>query len=116
MIVLKYPTAYFCGYAKLPAALPTTISNSSLTLGLEINLDTGIIENVSVTLLSDLAKKMVTTYFKDKHVIKDYDSIVEEITERHQGTACKPLIKAYGDVCRSYADYMANHGEALSGK
>ena len=46
---LKYETAYFCGYAKLPSALATTAANGMLTLGLKIHLDTGIVEGVSVT-------------------------------------------------------------------
>lgn len=55
---MKYQTAYFCGYAKLPSALPTTTTNGSITLGLKINLETACIEDVSVTLLSNLALSM----------------------------------------------------------
>ena len=46
---MKYQTAYFCGYAKLPSALPTTTTNGSITLGLKIDLETACIEDVSVT-------------------------------------------------------------------
>ena len=110
---LKYETAYFCGYAKLPSALATTVSNGMLTLGLKVHLETGKIEEVSVTLLSPLAKSMVESYFIGRNVVDDWDEIVEEITYRHQGIASKPIIKAFGDVRRSYTEYMAKNGDYL---
>ena len=51
-MMLKYETAYFCGYAKLPSALATTVANGMLTLGMKIHLETADIEAVSVTLIS----------------------------------------------------------------
>lgn len=110
---MKYKTAYFCGYAKLPSTLPTTIGNASLTVGLKIELATGKIVGVSVTLLSELAKSMVTEYFQGKNVIDDYDSIVEEITYRHQGNAAKSIIKAYSDIYRNFTKYMEENGDYL---
>lgn len=104
--MLKYRTAYFCGYAKLPNSLPTVVVNGSLTLGLEIDIETGIIVGVSCTLLSDFAKNLIKTYFMGKHVVKDSEQIIEEITYRHQGIAAKPLIKAYGDIRLKYIEYM----------
>ena len=91
---MKYQTAYFCGYAKLPSALPTTTTNGSITLGLKIDLQTADIEDVSVTFLSNLALSMCREYFVGKNVLRDYDEIVEEIGYRHQGAAAKSIIKA----------------------
>lgn len=110
---MKYDTAYFCGYAKLPSALATTVSNGMLTLGLKIELESGKIQDVSVTLLSPLAKEMVTSYFKGKNIVKDYDDIVEEITYRHQGIAARSLIKSMGDIKRNYVEFMEKNGEYL---
>jgi len=114
--MLKYQTAYFCGYAKLPNSLPTTVSNGSLTLGLEIDLESGKVLHVSTTLISPVANAMAVSYFAGKHVVDDHDQIVEEITLRHQGIAAKPLIKAYGDIRRSYIDYMKANLALLKGK
>ena len=71
---MKYQTAYFCGYAKLPSALPTTTTNGSITLGLKIDLETACIEDVSVTFLSNLALSMCREYFVGKNVLRDYDA------------------------------------------
>ncbi len=111
--MFKYQTAYFCGYAKLPNSLPTVVVNGSLTLGLEINLEKGTIVGVSSTLLSPFACDLVKTYFMGKHVVNDYDQIVEEITYRHQGIASKPMIKAYSDIRRNYMEYMKANEDFL---
>ena len=73
---MKYQTAYFCGYAKLPSALPTTTTNGSITLGLKIDLETACIEDVSGTFLSNLALSMCREYFVGKNILRDYDEIV----------------------------------------
>ena len=80
---MKYQTAYFCGYAKLPSALPTTTTNGSITLGLKIDLETANIEDVSATFLSNLALSMCREYFVGKNILRDYDEIVEEVSYRH---------------------------------
>ena len=110
---VRYDSAYFCGYAKLPSALPTTTTNSGLTLGLKIELESGTIQNVSVTLLSALALDMVREYVVGKNITRDFDSICEEIFYRHQGVAAKPLIKALTDIRRNYIDYMEKNGDYL---
>lgn len=110
---MKYQTAYFCGYAKLPSALPTTTTNGSITLGLKIALETACIEDVSVTFLSNLALSMCREYFVGKNVLRDYDEIVEEIGYRHQGAAAKSIIKAFGDIHRNYIEYMEKNGPYL---
>ncbi len=113
--MLKYETAYFCGYAKLPSALATTAVNGMLTLGLKIQLETGKVEGVSVTLLSELAVSMVRSYFIGKGIVDDFDAMVEEVTFRHQGNASKSLIKALGDIRRNYLEYMSKYNGYLSG-
>ena len=92
---MKYQTAYFCGYAKLPSALPTTTTNGSITF------------------LSNLALSMCREYFVGKNILRDYDEIVEEIGYRHQGAAAKSIIKAFGDIHRNYIEYMEKTGPYL---
>lgn len=115
-MMLKYETAYFCGYAKLPSALATTVANGMLTLGMKIHLETADIEAVSVTLISKLANSMVESYFVGRNLLKDFDDMVEEIAFRHQGNAQKSLIKALGDIRRNYIDYMSKNGPYLRGE
>lgn len=106
---MKFKTAYFCGYAKLPSALPTTTTNNGLTLGLELELESGKILDASVTFLSELALKMVKSYTVGKNIVDDFDEMTEEILCRHQGVAAKPLIKAMTDIRRNYIEYMEKY-------
>lgn len=110
---MKYQTAYFCGYAKLPVGLADYDDKRKLTLGLKIDLQTADIEDVSVTFLSNLALSMCREYFVGKNVLRDYDEIVEEIGYRHQGAAAKSIIKAFGDIHRNYIEYMEKNGQYL---
>lgn len=112
---MKYDTAYFCGYAKLPSALPTTTTNSGLTLGIKIELESGKMLDVSVTLLSDLAIEMVKSYLVGRNIVDDYDAVAEEIQYRHQGVAAKPIIKALNDIRRNYIEYMEKNRDFLNG-
>ena len=102
----KYGTVYFCGYAKLPSALASIAANGMLTLGLLIEIETGTIVDVSVTLLSALGINQVRSYFLGKNINKDFDQIVEEVGYCHQGNAAKSIIKAAGDIRRNYLEYM----------
>ena len=113
---MKYESAYFCGYSKLPSNITTSEVYVMLTLGLKIELETGAIQDVSVTLLSPLALSIVKSYFIGRHVVDDHDAIVEEITYRHQGNAAKSIIKAYRDIRRSYQVYMEKNGPFLRGE
>jgi hypothetical protein len=113
---MRYETAYFCTYAKLPNAVSTDMINGALTLGLKIRLDTGIIEDVSITLISELAKDMVKSYLVNRHIVNDYDAMVDEIYYRHQGNAAKSIIKALGDAKRSYIELMEKSGHYLRGE
>lgn len=110
---MKYESAYFCGYAKLPSALPTATTNSGLTLGLLLELETGRILDASVTLLSELALSMVKSYFIGKNIVTDYDAISQEVYYRHQGVAAKPIVKALTDIRRNYIEYMEKNGDFL---
>ena len=113
---MKYETAYFCGNAKTPAAMANISNANNLILGLLVELETGRVRDVSVTLITDLAKELVRSYFIGKNLITDYDAIVEEISFRHVGSATKSLIKALTDIRRNYLEYMEINGPYLRGE
>lgn len=113
---MKYETAYFCGMAKVASSMATTTSNGSLNLGMLIELETGRVLDVSVTLITKLAQESVRSYFVGKRIIEDYDSMVEEATYRHVGIAVKPILKALADIRRNYEEYMNENGAFLRGE
>ena len=77
--MFKYKTAYFCANAKLSTQVATPVVNGCLTLGLLIDLASERIEDVSISLNSDLARCIVKEYFVGKRVVKDSAQIIEEI-------------------------------------
>lgn len=104
--MFKYKTAYFCAYAKLSTQVATPVVNGCLTLGLLIDLASERIEDVSVSLNSDLARCIVKEYFVGKRVVKDSAQIIEEINMRHRGNAVKAIINGihrYSAELLSYA-------------
>ena len=134
---MKYKTAYFCGNAKTPAAMANISNGNNLILGLLIELETGKVLDVSVTLITELAQSVVGSYLAGKNLVTDampemptkrreryvnelgltdYDAMVEEISFRHVGNATKPIIKALTDIRRNYLEYMQVNGPYLRGE
>lgn len=113
---MKYKTAYFCGNAKTPAAMANISNGNNLILGLLIELETGKVLDVSITLITELAKDVVRSYLAGKNIVTDFDAIVEEISFRHVGSATRPIIKALTDIRRNYIEYMEVNGPYLRGE
>lgn len=112
--MFKYRTAYFCANAKLSTQIATPVVNGYLTLGLLIDLASEQIEDVSVSLNSDLARRIVREYFVGKCVIKDSAQIIEEISMRHRGNAAKAILKAFSDIQQSYISYAHTYSDGRS--
>jgi hypothetical protein len=109
MKVPDFKTVYFCGYAKLPTNMSANNVFGQITLGLLIDMETGIIVDLSCTLLSPLAIQMVQSYMVNRHIINDFDNMVSEISYRHQGNAQRPLIKALSDIRRRYVEFVEEY-------
>lgn len=96
-------TIYVSSFSKLPIGIPSESVYKSLDVGLLINTKTGIIENASVTLLTDVAADflrdiMVGFNIKDDNV----DILIEEIQARYHGSAQKAIIVAIRKVIEKY--------------
>ncbi len=113
---MRYRTAYFCGNARTPMTMANISNSNNLILGLLIDLETGVIIDVSVTLITTLAKDVVKSYLVGRNVIEEYDAIVEEISFRHVGDATRPMLKALADIRRNYLHYMEINGPYLRGE
>ncbi len=114
--MMRYKTAYFCGNAKTPAAMANISNGNNLILGLLVELETGKVLDVSVTLITELAQNVVHSYLVGKNLVTDYEQMVEEISFRHVGNATRPIIKALTDIRRNYMEYMRVNGPYLRGE
>ncbi len=96
-------TKYVSSFAKLPVGIPSENVYKVLDIGLVINEETGIIENASVTLLTEVA----TEFLKEMIIgfnVKDDDinELLQEIRERYHGSAQKAIITTLKKVIEKY--------------
>ncbi|SRR5690554_208162 len=104
-------TVYFVSYAKLPSDIAATYVHKVVGVGFLINTKTGIIEDVMVTLISDLVKDFLS-YLIIGHNIDDngIDGIIEKIEARFFGYSQKAIIVATKGVYRRYLKWKEeNH-------
>lgn len=86
-------TVYFVSYTKLPEEMSAAYLHKLVGVGFLINTKTGIIEDVMVTLLSDLCKEFLTYLIKGHNIDKyGIDELVKKIEKRYYGYAQKAII------------------------
>jgi len=101
---------YVSSFAKLPAGIPSENVYKVLDIGLVINQQTDVIEDISITLLTDVAVKFLSNIiigFKVRE--QDLDLIVKEINERYHGSAQKAVIAALRKVFGKYSEIKSNY-------
>ncbi|MFP4457533.1 MAG: DUF3870 domain-containing protein [Clostridia bacterium] len=100
---------YVSSFVKLPAGIPSENVYKVLDIGFVIDQDTGVIKNVSITLLTDVAIKflseMIIGFNLEKH---ELSVLTEEIKSRYHGSAQKAVIAALKNVFDKYCEIKAN--------
>jgi hypothetical protein len=106
---MKYPkkTIYVSSFAKLPTGIPSESVYKALDVGLIINVETGIIENASVTLLTDEAADFLRDIIVGFNLKEDdLEILLDEIKARYHGSAQKAIIVAIKKVVEKYEVLM----------
>jgi len=109
---MKYPkkTIYISSFSKLPTGIPSESVYKSLDVGLIINTETGIIENASVTLLTDIAAEFLRDIIVGFNLKEDDpESLFDEIKTRYHGSAQKAIIVAIKKVVEKYEDLASDN-------
>ena len=97
-------TIYFVSYAKLPQDISATYIHKVVGLGFLINTKTGIIEDVMVTLISDLCKEFLAFLMVGHNIKKDgVDELIKKVDERFFGHSQKAIIVA---IKGNYGRYL----------
>lgn len=104
-------TIYFVSYAKLPSDTAATYVHKVVGVGFLINIKTGIIEDVMVTLISDLVKDFLSYLIIGHNIEKDgIDDIIEKLETRFFGYSQKAVVVATKGVYRRYLNWKEeNH-------
>ncbi|MCT4592761.1 MAG: DUF3870 domain-containing protein [Anaeromicrobium sp.] len=102
-------SVYFISYAKLPTDISAAHVHKVVGLGMIINPDTQIIEDVSCTLLTQEAKSFLKTIFVGYDLEKDgIDNLLEKIKSRYHGMAQKALCVAAKSTYLKYLEWKKN--------
>lgn len=88
-------TVYFVGYARLPEIVPARKHNDKVSVGLEVDMETYTIVNVSSTIPTALGRDIIESCIKGKNIATDQKKIIETIRRRFQGEAQKAIIVAF---------------------
>ncbi|NLW39452.1 MAG: DUF3870 domain-containing protein [Tissierellia bacterium] len=103
-------TVYFVSYAKLPSDTAATYVHKVVGVGFLINTKTGIIEDVMVTLISDLVKEFLAYLMIGHNIDRDgIDGLIEKIEARFFGYSQKAVIVAIKGVYRRYLKWKENN-------
>jgi hypothetical protein len=97
-------TVYFVSYSKLPEDISATYVHKVVGVGFLINTKTGIIEDVMVTLISDLCKDFLAYLMIGHNIDRDgIDELIEKVDKRFFGSSQKAIIVGIKGV---YARYL----------
>lgn len=103
-------TIYFVSYAKLPDDMSAKYIHKVVGVGFLINTKTGIIEDVMVTLLSDLCKDFLSYLVIGHNIEKNgVDELVEKVEKRFFGYSQKAVVVAIKGVNRRYLQWRESN-------
>ncbi|PAB58304.1 DUF3870 domain-containing protein [Anaeromicrobium sediminis] len=99
-------SVYFISYAKLPSDISAAHVHKVVGLGMIINPDTEIIEDVSCTLLTQEARQFLKSIFVGYDLQKNgIDNLLEIIKKRYHGMAQKALCVATKSTYLKYLEW-----------
>ena len=102
---MKANTVYFVGYAKLPSDIPAGEIFSSVALGIEVDMDSRVIVETSITLPTPLARRVVVSCVTGYNAETDLELIEKNIRIKYQGEAQKAIIVALRKAHSRYRSY-----------
>lgn len=99
-------TVYFVHYSKLPDDISATYVHKVVGVGFLINTKTGIIEDIMVTLISDLCKEFLAYLIVGHNIDKDgVDEIVDKVDKRFFGYSQKAIIVCIKGIYGRYLQW-----------
>ncbi len=94
---------FITGYAKLPHGITASSLYSVIAVGVILDSETGIVEDVDCSLVTSTAKRFVREVVMGKNIL-DYDSIATVFNERYHGSARKALLSAFKIISEKYSN------------
>ncbi len=92
------------GYANLPKDIAAHQLYKVVGLVLEVELETGIIKKVSVTLATTVAQNFIKEILIGKSIDYQYEEIIDLFKRRYWGSARKAIISAVTAAHKRYKE------------
>lgn len=97
-------TVYFISYARLPSTIPAGKMMDQVGVGLVINKKTGVIEDISCTLLTAEARQFIKDIIVNFNIHdENIENLLKMISDRYHGMSQKAICVA---VQGSYERYL----------
>lgn len=99
-------TVYFISYARLSQSIPAGKLLDTVGVGLIINQTSGVIEDISCTLLTDEAKLFLKDVLVGSNIHKEpVETIQDRIIKRYHGFSQKAICVAVAGAIERYQQW-----------
>jgi hypothetical protein len=99
-------TVYFISYAKLPDNMTAGLMHKIVGLGMVINYKTGVIEDISCTLMTSVAKRFLDDVFIGYNLMdQGVEPLVEQVKFRFHGNSQKSLCVVVKENYKRFIDW-----------
>lgn len=79
-----------------------SVVHHMLFLAFIIDKETDLIVDATCNMTKEMAEKFIVSFFLQKNLVTDIDSLIEEISQRYYGRSQKTLIVALKDAYNQY--------------
>ncbi|MBI9107037.1 MAG: DUF3870 domain-containing protein [Spirochaetales bacterium] len=108
VIELKYNTekhVYFISYSKLPSNISAAVYEGYIGVGIVVNYHTGIIEDVSCTLLTEVARNFLKGIIIGFSLYDDIEPLIDDIKLHFHGFSQKSVCVIMHENFRRYHEW-----------
>lgn len=117
MIETKYDPdqhVYFISYSKLPSNIAAAVYEGYVGVGFIINFHTGIIEDISCTLLTEVARNFLKCIIVGYNINDDIEPLLEKIRNRFYGHSQKSICVIIQENFNLYKDWAEKQENELA--
>lgn len=98
---------FITGYAKFPGGITAQELYSVIAVGVIVNKQTGVIEDVDCSLVTTVARQFVRDLLVDRSIV-NYDQIQAVFKARYHGSARKALLSALKIINEKFEQIQNN--------
>ena len=99
---------YFVGESNINQQTVSGQYYKRMAVGLLINVETSIILDVNLTMISEVAKIFIAAQMKGKNILTDSDDILQALSRYHSSTQ-KSIVAAFKQVVDYYQKWYSAH-------